>query len=88
MSAQTVTNRFRATMLAAGVVAAAAVTIAMPSAAAPKDADQAVPAVDYGGTSWTYADVAAVTTGSGPAEDVYRESTATSLVDLMVGGGA
>lgn len=85
MSAPTVTDRLRAAMLAVGVVAAAAVTIAMPSAAAPKDADQAVPAVAPG-TSWTFADVAAATTGTEPAESRYRETTAATLSELMLGG--
>lgn len=79
-------DRFRAAMFAAGVALAAAVAIAMPSAATPKDTSTAVPAVDYGGTSWSFADVAAVTTGTEPAEGIYRETTATDLAELMLGG--
>ncbi|OBF42835.1 hypothetical protein A5719_10350 [Mycolicibacterium peregrinum] len=86
MSAPTVTDRFRAAMLAAGVAAAATVAIAMPSAAAPQDASTAVPAVDYSGTSWTYADVAAATTGTDHAQGRYRPNTATDLSDLMLDG--
>ena len=86
MSAPTVTDRFRAALLAGGVAVAAGVAIAMPSVAVPGDADQAVPAVDYSGTSWTFADVTAAATGTDRARGRYRPNTATDLSELMLGG--
>lgn len=81
-------------MSARAAILAAAVGIAVAAGVlvTPRPADHpvpAVPAVDYSttGTSLTFADLAAATTGK-PAGGVYRESTATELVDLMLGGGA